>query len=184
MPRKKLIIAITAIALMLAVSIGLTLAYIAASSNPVQNTFTIGNVQLTLRETTGEYYHLLPGATLAKDPTLTVIAGSESCWVFFTVEEDARLKEYATYEIADGWYPLSGHPNVYYRSVDTAAVNQSFPLIRDNTVQVSVLVTEEDLALLQQEGMPLKFVGYAIQQIGMDTPHQAWQEFSNEEVTG
>ena len=180
--KKKLIITVVAAVLMMLVSVGLTLAYITASSRPVINTFTVGNVELTLSETTGEQYPLVPGVALAKDPTLTVHAGSDACWLFFTAEEDANLKQFVNYEIAEGWTPLDGHTNVYYRRVPAAYSNLSFAILKDNTVQVKNTVTEENLASLQKAPV-LKFTGYAIQQIGVATAQEAWQGLKDKEVT-
>lgn len=183
MPRKKkLIITITAAVLMLLVSVGLTLAYIVTSSQPVINTFTVGNVAISLSETTGDTYPLLPGITLEKDPTLTVHTGSEACWVFFTIDEPADLPHFISYEIAEGWTLLEeGHTNVYYRQVNATYKDESFPLIKDDTVQVYDTVTEEDLAGLHEQKI-LNFTGYAIQRNGMTTVHDAWHQLS-EEVT-
>lgn len=180
--KKKLIITVVAAVLMLCVSIGLTLAYISASSNPVLNTFTIGNVDIALSETTGLTYPLLPGTTVEKDPTLVVHTGSDACWLFFTIEEDVNLTHFISFEIAEGWTLLEqGHHNVYYRQVDATYKDVAFPLIKNNSVQIYDTITEEDLAGLHSTPI-LNFTGYAIQKKGMTTVHDAWHQIS-EEVT-
>lgn len=71
-----------------------TMAYL-TSKDTVTNTFTVGKVQITLDEapvnTAGEVqtgervkentYKLMPGHTYAKDPTVTVKAGSEESYI-------------------------------------------------------------------------------------------------------
>ena len=87
-----------------------TLAYL-TGTDTVNNTFTVGNVKITLDEakvtTDGtpvegadrvkaNEYHLLPGHTYTKDPTVTVKANSEACWLFVQVTESTDLKDFIT----------------------------------------------------------------------------------------
>ena len=65
-----------------------TLAYL-TDKEAVVNTFTVGNVSISLVETDVDKdgddqsndYHLLPGKTYQKDPTLTVDAESEESYI-------------------------------------------------------------------------------------------------------
>lgn len=95
--------------LLVAVSIFGTLAYL-TDRDTVTNTFTVGSVGLKLDEADvkpdGSYetnpdsrvqaneYHLLPGHTYYKDPTVTVNAGSEDAYVrmIVTVKNIDQLK--------------------------------------------------------------------------------------------
>lgn len=105
---KALLLSMCAV-LLVAVSIFGTLAYL-TDSESVKNTFTVGSVDLSLDEAEvnpdGTYkndhddrvkaneYHLLPGHTYYKDPTVTVDAGSEDAYVrmIVTVERIDQLK--------------------------------------------------------------------------------------------
>lgn len=93
--KKKLTVLSILCALMALLMIGGTIAYL-TSQDSVSNTFTVGKVQITLDETdTDEYgnpipdaervkgneYKLIPGRTYVKDPTVTVLKGSEPCYV-------------------------------------------------------------------------------------------------------
>ena len=85
--------------LLVAGSIMGTLAYLTSTAS-VTNTFTVGNVSITLTEspvdangkkTTGtrvdkNNYHLVPGTTYDKDPLITVAANSEASYIFVKVE--------------------------------------------------------------------------------------------------
>ena len=86
-------------ALLLVLGVGATIAYLVSSPATVKNTFTVGDVSITLQETTGTRYILAPGVALPKDPTITMKAGSEACWLFVKVEKEAGLDDFCTYEI-------------------------------------------------------------------------------------
>lgn len=92
--RKVLVLALCAVLLVSATIMG-TMAYL-TSTKTVTNTFTVGNVAIKLdelditkddgsRTETGNAYHLLPGQTYTKDPTVTVLSGSEKSYVKMTV---------------------------------------------------------------------------------------------------
>ena len=95
MKNRKIWILLTAIVLILSITVAGTLAYLISSAEVV-NTFTVGNVGLKLDEVkvnadgsvdtsvdrvTENEYHLLPGGSYPKDPTVTVLAGSEESYV-------------------------------------------------------------------------------------------------------
>lgn len=171
--RKSHIWLIVAAALLLAVSIGVTVALLVSSSKPVINTFTIGGVDITLTETTTEY-KLTPGATVAKDPTVTVEANSERSWLFVKLEEQAEFKAYCTYRLQDGWTALEGQSGVYYQMVESASVNQVFPVLKDNSVLVRDTLSEEQLNAITVNPT-LTVTAYAVQNDGLATPAAAWQ---------
>ena len=105
---KALLLTLCAVLLVAATAFG-TLAYL-TDTEAVKNTFTVGKVSLSLDEAAvnpdGSYvtdhdlrvqeneYHLLPGHTYYKDPTVTVDAGSEDAYVrmIVTVENIDQLK--------------------------------------------------------------------------------------------
>lgn len=104
---KKLTIAVVALSLALVLVVGGTLAFLAAESNEVKNTFTYGNIQLTLTEKNGEntkgmsFDGVVPGDKLAKDPTVNVLANSEDCYVYVLI--DNQLGTAASYNIGSAW---------------------------------------------------------------------------------
>lgn len=97
---KALLLTLCAVALAVSSALG-TMAYL-TDRDAVTNTFTIGNVGLTLDEadvkTDGSYetdhesrvqkneYRLIPGHTYIKDPTVTVDAGSADAYVRMLVK--------------------------------------------------------------------------------------------------
>ena len=110
--------AVLALVLVLGCALGGTVAWLVAKSDPVVNTFTYGDININLEETTGSSYKIIPGVDIAKDPKVTVEADSEACWLFVKVEETGTFVDgKVTYSIADGWTALTGQPGVYYREV-------------------------------------------------------------------
>ena len=96
---KKKLMTVLALVLVIAMSVAGTYAYL-TSTDTVKNTFTVGNVAITLDEAKANpdgslaagddrvkanSYKLLPGHTYNKDPMVTVKAGSESSYVKMTV---------------------------------------------------------------------------------------------------
>ena len=93
--KKKMMALVLCVALVAVAAVGATMAYF-TDTQEVNNTFTVGNVRITLDETTvnelgektsdvrttkGNAYKLIPGHTYTKDPTVTVKKGSEKCYV-------------------------------------------------------------------------------------------------------
>ena len=84
--KKKIAVAVSLL-LVLALSVGGTIAWL-TDSDSVTNTFTIGDIDITLAEPNGaanNKYKITPGATVEKDPTVTVVKGSENCYVYVCV---------------------------------------------------------------------------------------------------
>lgn len=156
-------------------------AWLMTQTDPIVNVFTYGDIQIVLDETTGDRYKMTPGKWIDKDPKLTLKAQSEDCWLFVKIDEseNAKLSDYIKYEVADGWIPLEGTENVYYRSVDYADEDISFNILKDDRVKVKNNVTKQMLEQLSEETFPrLTFTGYAVQRDAdieeIDTPEEAW----------
>ena len=149
---KKKLTLVVSLLLVMALSIGGTIAWL-TDTDSVTNTFTIGNVDITLSETDSgldndnddktNSYKFVPGIVLAKDPVVTVKAGSEPCYVFVKIDEtigneDTNKVEYVAadkttvekvftdyfdYGVRAGWTKGDGDKipaNVYYREYDAA----------------------------------------------------------------
>lgn len=178
-----------------------TLAWLIDRAPEVTNTFTYGDINITLDETdtnqdddddpnTNEYT-MTPGATINKDPQVTVLAGSEDSWVFVKLEESENFDEFMTYEIAEGWTALPGYDGVYYRQAATATEDQVFPVLKDDQVQVLLEVTKQQLNELDASGTAnypqLIISAYAIQHDANITeladPVSAWQLIEAENAT-
>lgn len=172
--KKKAIIAVVALALVLCFAIGGTLAWLVDKSDAVVNTFTYGDINIDLSESTGDEYKMIPGNDITKDPKVTVEANSEACWLFVKVEKSATYDSYlADYTIADDWNELDGVDGVYYREVnaDTAKAGTSYQVLKGNTVTVLDSVEKSDMEAIKNgtTAKPtLTFTAYAVQLDGFN----------------
>ena len=122
---KALLLTLCAVLLVAASVLG-TMAYLTSTAK-VENTFTIGKVEIKLDETdvtnstgprvTANSYKLMPGTTYTKDPTVTVLKGSEDSYV--------RMK--VTFNNAKEIIALCTDPEF---ADEVTGVENAFPLIR------------------------------------------------------
>ena len=163
--KKKIFISVVAVALVACFAIGGTLAWLMDTTDPVTNTFTVGDIDITLAETTSNY-KMIPGYTIAKDPKVSVTADSEDCYLFVKVEESANFDSFMTYAMATGWEKLEGEDGVYYRVVKTTDVTREFSVLKDDKVSVLGTVTKDMLNKIENKTEPaptLTFTAYAVQ---------------------
>lgn len=175
--KKKSIAVVLALVLLVCCAVGGVLAWLTATSGPVVNTFTVGNVNIDLTETKDDF-KMVPGNTIDKDPKVTVVGGSEACWLFVKVDESANLDSYIDYAIAtgdNGWTQGDGTKipaNVYYRAVSASESNQDFYVLTGNQVTVKTDVTKtmmDDLSKDNAVQPTLTFTAYACQKAGFET---------------
>lgn len=175
--KKKTLALVLALTLLVAGVVGGTLAWLTDQTAEVKNTFTVGDINIGLTETTTDY-KMVPGNTIAKDPTVTVKANSEACWLFVQVTESTDLKDFITYAIAEGWTALPGVDGVYYREVPASAADQTFSVLADDAVTVKSDVTRTMLETAKTDAPTLTFKAYAIQKDHFATADAAWAEVS------
>lgn len=178
---KKLITA-ASIALAACVAIGGTIAYLTDNAS-VKNTFTVGNVNISLQETEGEsqadsrQFSVAPGQTTPKDPKVWVESGSEKAYLFVKVEnttKTATTDPAITYAIANnGWTELAESSGVYYRVVETTQQgdNNAFSVFEQDKVTASADIRSGETI----EG-DITVKAYAIQYSGFENdPQSAWE---------
>ena len=175
--KKKALALVLALTLLVAGIVGGTLAWLTDQTAEVKNTFTVGDINIGLTETTTDY-KMVPGNTIAKDPTVTVKANSEACWLFVKVTESTDLKDFITYAIAEGWTALPGVDGVYYREVPASAADQIFSVLAGDAVTVKSDVTRPMLETAKTDAPTLTFQAYAIQKDHFATADAAWAEVS------
>ena len=188
-----LLVSVLAIVITLACAVGGTLAWLVSASDPVVNTFTYGDINITLDEAVvpldgspvdptvrtekGNKYKMMPGEPITKDPKVTVMQGSEACWLFVKLEKSSNFDDFMEYEMVDGWVELTGADGqpvegVFFRAVsaeEAADADKEFVVIKDNTVSVKDEVTKAQLNALTEETYPsLTITAYAVQQVGFE----------------
>jgi hypothetical protein len=188
----KVLALVLAVVLVLGAVIGTTVAWLITNTTPVVNTFTYGDINITLEETdTGldedddkktNQYQMVPGKEIDKDPKVTVLKNSEDCWLFVKLEKSSNFDEFMTYAIADGWTELDAtkYPGIYYREVAMSDNDAEFTVLKDNKVTVKTDVTKDMFNKLDADANnkiypQLKVTAYAVQKAGVDTPAAAWE---------
>lgn len=173
----KLFVMMLALVLVFGCAVGGTIAWLTAKTDPVVNTFTYGDINIELTESTGSDYKIIPGVEIEKDPRVKVKAGSEACWLFVKVEEAGTfVANKVTYSVDDSWTKGNGTDipaNVYYRKLGAATNDISFDVLAGNKINVSSDLTKEDIKGITTKPT-LTFTAYAVQKDGIDTAADAW----------
>ena len=179
---KKLKMAITlsvcAILLVFGTIMG-TVAYLTSQTAPVKNTFTYGNVTITMDEakadgtegrTDSNTYKLVPNVTYKKDLQIHVGENSEDCYLFVKVADvfediDPTIVDQLT---DNGWKSLDNGVYYYYTTV---TANTSVVVIENFTVDAAATeATLDDFT--DAEGYQV--IGYAVQAAGFGNATLAW----------
>ena len=220
--KKKILSLVLVFALALALGIGGTVAWLTAKTDEVVNTFTVGNIEIKLEEhklnedgktlgsevtQTNEYNRVVPGSKYAKDPYVTITAGSENCWVFIKVTEaggavtvkengadvDKTFDDFLYYGISSVWTEVPGHTGYYYYNKDgnttVAPVGEPIYILtgegdgalKNGFVSVLNTVTKEMSNALTENNFPtLSFIAAAVQSENVATVTEAWNALPTE----
>lgn len=190
------VLALVACAVLLVVgSIAGTLAYM-TSQDSVTNTFTVGNVKITMDETDvdaygvkdgntpvkANTYKLIPNHTYVKDPTIHVAVGSEVCYLFVRVDNGiADIEATGDTTIAkqleaNNWVSLGN--NIYYLAVAVDARNAAQDVAVFNTFTIAstanVTVDADTDNVADYTTATVNVTAYAVQADGFATPAAAW----------
>lgn len=191
--KKKMIVAIVALVLAIVCAVGGTLAWLSMRTDAIVNTFTYGDINITLTETDSREdgdsdvltnsYKMVPGNKIAKDPKVKVAEGSEDCWLFVEIKKSGNYDTYLEdYAVADGWIALTGFDGVYYRE---AKAKDEFYVLKGEVggeyangyVQVRKSVTKAQMEDIKTPVMQptLTFTAYAVQKANVDSAAKAWE---------
>mgnify|MGYP005890042469 CR=1 FL=1 len=189
---KALLLSLCAILLVVTSVFG-TMAYLTSQAD-VSNTFSVGKVNITMDEEdvdnstsgasrdTSNAYLLMPGITYPKDPIVHVRPDSESCYIFVKVENGIAAFEAATAGdytniagqiSANGWTPLDGVANVYYKEYVKGQEATDLTVftelkIADNANDTSGWDQIDDLTI--------NVTAYAVQHASFNNAEEAWAE--------
>ena len=160
MKKTKLLTMLGAVALIGAIGVGSTLAYLSDTTDVVENTFTVGKVEISLDETDNdnpsgdrvtenEYTNMIPGTTYTKDPTVHVTNDSEDCYVFVKItgikeieNADGTIAVVSTDEMltVNGFNAnlekVAGTEDIYKYTIKVEKVNQN-----DNDIKIFDSIT-------------------------------------------
>lgn len=169
MKAKKIVAALLAAVLLIGVGVGGTLAWLYDFTNEVENTFTVGNINIDLQETVNgesksakeglvknDQFTIIPGTTQPKDPKVIVEENSEDCYVFVKVIEKNTYYngvQYVNWGIHSGWKLLLTDAldggKVYYRVYSANTADQEYPVLDGNKVTYSENLTKQQIDALQ-----------------------------------
>lgn len=188
----RVLVMAVALTLIIGGIIGGSVAWLTAKTEPVVNTFTYGDIDITLTETTGESYKIIPGVDISKNPKVAVTANSEACWLFVKVKQTGTFVEgEVTYSVItgeNGWAKGDGTSipaNVYYREVSAADAEQgvSYNILSgndtypDGVITVSDTLTKENIESITNP--TLTFTAYAVQKDGVADAATAWAKVNS-----
>lgn len=194
MKKSKVLLTLLCAVALVATSVFGTLAYL-TSTDAVTNTFTVGNVAITLDEAdvdvNGEIetedrvqentYKLMPGHEYVKDPTVHVAEGSEDCYLFVTIDDQivdieasATVAEQMT---ENGWVAVKN--NIYiYTDIESGkklavSADTDVPVFETFTIKGDV----DNDTLAAYAGMTITVNAYAVQKDGFENtaPEVIWQ---------
>lgn len=194
---KKVVVTLLALVLVLGCAIGGTIAWLTDTTDEVVNTFSVGDVEITLKESPlnedGSYgtpaegteneYQMIPGKTYKKDPVVAVDAVSEDCWLFVKFEEKGNPATYIDYTstltTANGWTQGDGTSipaNVWYREVKKSDTTREWHLLDNDQITIKgEAVTKENMEIAAEAA--LKYTAYAVQMANGEatfTAAEAW----------
>ena len=178
---KKKLMTVLALVLVIAMSVAGTVAYLTHITDPITNTFTVGNIDIGLAETATNF-KMVPGCDIAKDPKVTVEANSEDCWLFVRIDESSNLKDFISYAVAEGWTQGDGTnipSKVWYRPVEASTADQTFSVLAGDKVTVNNNVTKGMMDGLEVSGAiqpTLTFTACAVQADGFADASDAYAQ--------
>ena len=124
-----------ALTLLVGCAVGGTIAWLTSETTDVQNTFTVGDINIELNESEidndrNRSYNFVPGDTLPKDPKVTVQPNSEGfITLTLTKTGSSKVDDFVKFtgEFTDGEQILTSSPAVVSVYSDT---NSDFNIIR------------------------------------------------------
>lgn len=193
---KKIAALLLCAVLLVGASVAGTVAYL-TSQDSTTNTFTVGQVNITLKEydvdpQTGlkksplaeveelTNLELVPGREVQKHPFVTVTANSEPCWLFVKVENGLSSYE-ATGDTTiakqletNDWVKLENVDNVYYYKdiVPTSTTAQVYNVFTSITIAENAQ-TVDGWTNIATNGKVV-VTAYAIQSEGFNSVDEAW----------
>lgn len=181
----KMLLAVVSVFTILVCCASGSLAWLTASSAPSVSEFSVGKIDVTLKDDTNSADNtaavLIPGTTIARDPRVTVKGGSVDCWLFVRVDAANGAGDCLNWMPADGWNRLESGTGetgttVYYREVAASANDQTFQVVKDATLTVKSDLTRTQLASMNTP--TLSFTAYAFQRASFDGVAAAWAQIN------
>lgn len=183
-PRKrrgnaKVLVTLLALTLVLGCVAGGTIAWLTSTPDAIANTFTIGDINISLTGasgvfktnspntvSTGTVTTYVPGQVIEANPRVTVEKGSEACFLFIHIVEDnntlgnGKVIQWDLWEPSEGetsvkWIAVEGHSGYYYRKVDKLGdTPANYEIFKGSTLTVNEDLKKSDIEKMQTGGYP------------------------------
>lgn len=182
--RTKALLLVMSALLLIVSTVFATMAYLTSKTEKMTNTFSVGNVKITMDEAdVDEYgvpvspaardmtnsYKIIPGHTYVKDPTIHVDPNSEDCWLFVKLvnplEGIIASKTLTEQMEENGWAIVDATHNVWAKTTKASA--------NDNIIVFSGFTIKGDVALAASYD-DITIQAYAVQADGFSTAALAW----------
>lgn len=169
---KKVVATLLAIVLLMGIAIGGTIAYLVDSTEEVTNTFAVGKIDISLAETKTNGFTIVPGGSDQKDPTVTVAAGSEKCYVYVSVTNNLVIDNntVATLNIdSTKWTTVGSKDNEtvykYTSVVDASSAAQTLPVF--TTVSYDgATITADNINTLNEKTIVVQAYAHQSENLG------------------
>ena len=211
--KTKILAWVLSIVVIVSISVYGTFAYL-TTEETVVNTFTVGQVNIELDEAKvtpdgkidgtervkQNEYHLMPGHTYTKDPTITVKKGSKESYVrmLVTLSKVTELKEilgedFKPHNYVSGWdskvWEYAGAKEVvndtityefrYFEPVNGTLNTEDVALdALFDSISIPGKIDRKELARISD--FEITVIGHAIQKAGFDTAEIAWEAFEKQ----
>lgn len=187
--KKKLIALVVVLALVVGGAIGGTIAWLTTNTETITNTFTIGDINIELKETTSTAFDIVPGDTKAKDPKVTVKANSENAYVFVKVvvaNNEVNSKTVVQWAAAADWkYIVGGAEQTpgdlnkngtyyFYRMYAKTNTDVTENVILNNEITINSAIEKGDVSALTAAKPKLSFTAAAVQSDNIGGLLEAW----------
>lgn len=202
--RTRIILTAVAALLLVTMAVGGTIAWLQDTTDEVTNKFLKSTIDIELTET-DRTYKMVPSVDIAKDPYVTVKAGSEASYVFVVVEETGivtvgsgetavkyTFDNFLEYAYTNDWTLVASTTktndknDVYVlgKEVPASESDQKITILEGDKVSTKDDVTKAMLDAVTESNQPtLSFQAYAIQQAngndtddGLFTMEEAWTQ--------
>ena len=191
--RTKALLLVMSALLLIVSTVFATMAYLTSQTNKITNTFTVGNVTITMDEAKvdvygnpldasdnivnvsaatrreGNSYKIIPGHTYVKDPTIHIGATSEDCWLFVKLVnplEGIIASKTITEQMQDnGWTIIDATNNIWAKTSKAIA---------GVDVKIFEYFTIKGDVALDASYADITVQAYAVQADGFDSAIAAW----------
>ncbi|MBP3428120.1 MAG: hypothetical protein J6M47_07660 [Clostridia bacterium] len=191
------LIMVLALVMSLAMATTGTLAFL-TDRDTVENTFTMGNVDIEVDEEFEQGSDLTPGVEVEKKAGITNTHKTSDAWVWMTVSVPAELDEYLVLEWADATPPAAKidspvhegyvsyivkHPNVLGPGMSTPKYLQSVtlsPMVDYQNGEYVAIVNGQPKSIGDLSKVKVIVDGYAMQTEGFDTVDAAYTAYTEQ----